>query len=120
MKFVLKLCFVVVFLAISGFIWLNQPEAAKNVATEFNSVGTENPRNLYVNNCARCHGADGRADTETGRLYDTPNISGGRLRKSSNKRLNRIITNGYGSMPAFGKKLSKADIAALVGYVRRL
>lgn len=114
------MCLVLGLLGFSGFIWLGKPEAAEYTATEIKLVKSENPRNLFVNNCARCHGADGRADTETGRLYDTPNISGGRLKKSSTKRLTRIITNGYGSMPAFGKKLSAADIAALVGYIRRL
>lgn len=120
MKLVLKLFFVFIFLVFSGFIWITKPEAAKKTLVENNSVEAANPRNLFLNNCARCHGADGKAETETGRLYDTPNISGGRLRKSSNKRLTRIITNGYGSMPAFNKKLSKTEIAALIGYVRRL
>jgi len=120
MKLALNLSVIFIILAFSGFIRLNKSEAAKKSVAESNSFGMENPRNLFVNNCARCHGTDGTADTETGRLYDTPSISGGRLRKSTNKRLTGIIRNGYGSMPAFGKKLSKAEIAALVGYLRQL
>jgi mono/diheme cytochrome c family protein len=37
----------------------------------------------------------------------------------SNERLIESITNGKNEMPAFGKKFTKYEIAALVVYVRR-
>lgn len=117
---VLKSFVLLIFFATVLVFWSKKSESVKVSASEKGLVLSKTPRDLFINNCARCHGANGNAQTETGKLYNTPNISGGKLRKSSNKRLTRIITNGYGSMPAFGKKLSKADIAALVGYVRRL
>lgn len=79
-----------------------------------------NPRSLYVNNCARCHGADGKGLTETGKLYDVPDISGGKMRRAGTRRLTTLISRGKGSMPAFGKKLTAAQITSLVGYVRSL
>lgn len=77
-------------------------------------------RSLYLSNCARCHGADGNADTESGRLYDVPVISGGRMKRKSKTRLASIISRGGKSMPGFGKKLTKQQIASLANYVRTL
>ena len=75
---------------------------------------------LYQQNCARCHGADGRGETNLGRLYNTPNLTDAGLHAQfSNKELSAIIANGKGGMPAFKKTLTKAEIAALITYVRR-
>lgn len=120
MKRNIKLVCVFVFLAICVFSWSFRSEAAKTTTIKTNFSFSESPRNLYMNNCARCHGADGKSDTELGRLNDSPDISGGKVRKISSKKLTRIITNGYGSMPAFGKKMTKTQISSLVNYVRGL
>ncbi len=100
--------------ALTGSVCLLAADRS-DAATKF-----EASRSLYLSNCARCHGADGSADTESGRLYDVPAISGGRLRRKSKTRLTSIITRGGGSMPGFGKKLTKQQIASLVNYVRTL
>ena len=75
-------------------------------------------RDLYQKNCARCHGADGKSDTELGRLYDSPDLTGRDAKRMSQKQMTRLISNGKGSMPAFKKKLSSKEIASLVNYVR--
>ena len=75
---------------------------------------------VYQQNCARCHGADGRGDTRLGKIYNTPNLTESTLHsRFSDKELSAIITSGQGGMPGFKKNLSKAEIAALVSYVRR-
>jgi len=38
----------------------------------------------------------------------------------SDEHIFNVITNGRKKMPAFGKKLSKEEIDALVDYVRKL
>jgi mono/diheme cytochrome c family protein len=78
---------------------------------------------LYADNCARCHGADGRAQTAMGRAYAAPNLTDagwGKKERPSDKRLTASIRDGrnHGRMPAFGQQLSKAEIAALVRLVR--
>jgi cbb3-type cytochrome c oxidase subunit III len=79
-------------------------------------------RTLYMQNCARCHGADGHSQTEMGQLYDATDLTDARWWRDqhiSNQRLTNSITNGKkGGMPAFGKKLSRTDINALVAFVR--
>lgn len=77
-------------------------------------------RSLYIRNCARCHGSDGRGDTELGRLNDAPDISGGRMKNVGAARLRSLISRGKGSMPGFGKKLTASQISSLASYVRAL
>lgn len=75
---------------------------------------------LYQQNCARCHGADGRGETNLGKLYNTPNLTDAAFHaRFSDKELSTIVTSGKGGMPGFKKNLSKAEITALVAYVRR-
>ena|SRR5215213_5013818 len=118
MKKFIKLICIVIFLVTFVFFWSFRSEAAKATVTNFNY--NESPRTLYLNNCARCHGADGTSQTELGRLNDTPDISGGRARKKSASKITQLITKGKGSMPAFGKKLTRAQISSLANYVRGL
>jgi mono/diheme cytochrome c family protein len=118
MKNFLKLICTFVFITVFVFFWSIRTEASKANVTNLGK--REAPRTLYLNNCARCHGADGTAQTELGRLNDTPDISGGRARKLSAAKITRLITNGKGSMPGFGKKLNRAQISSIAKYVRGL
>jgi mono/diheme cytochrome c family protein len=79
---------------------------------------------LFRNNCARCHGADGRGDTPLGHTYNAPDFTEAEWwRKhsdiTSTRSLVAIVNRGKGGMPAFGKKLKRSDITKLVNYVRR-
>lgn len=75
---------------------------------------------LYEQNCARCHGADGRGQTSLGELYGVPDLTDAkRQRRASDKTLANKITRGRGGMPSFAKKLSKEEINSLVSYVRK-
>ena len=76
-------------------------------------------RDLFARNCARCHGMDGRGETDQGRKYDVPDLTE-EVRYASTAKISRIITNGKQEMPAFGKKLTKKQISALTAYVRKL
>lgn len=82
---------------------------------------TERGRTLYAQNCARCHGADGRAQTDLGQLYDATDLTSAKWWRDehiTDRRLTASIANGKkGGMPAFGRKLTRADISALVAYV---
>src|ERR1700730_1029580 len=79
---------------------------------------------LFRNNCARCHGADGAGDTPLGHTFNTPDFTDPEWwRKHSNitsaGSLVSIVSRGKGGMPAFGRKLSRTQIRHLVDYVRR-
>jgi len=73
---------------------------------------------IYLQNCARCHGADGRAQTRKGREVDAVDFTSEDWTPDAAHDA-RIVTNGKKSMPAFGRKLSSAQINAVVQYIRR-
>lgn len=76
---------------------------------------------LYVKNCASCHGRDGRAKTLKGKLKHARDLTDSDWQERvSDERLFNSIINGKGKMPAFGKKVSEQEIDSLVTYVRAL
>jgi mono/diheme cytochrome c family protein len=87
------------------------PSADKAVSTE----------TLYKQKCSKCHGADGSGDTSLGRIFGTPDFTdaGWWAKHLNSGELVSMITRGKKNMPAFGKKLTKAQIASLAGYVQR-
>ena len=99
------------------------------LATTFAQKRSAKPREaevaeLFRNNCARCHGADGRGQTPSGELYKAPDLTDEEWWRehsdiNSPRKLIRIVTRGKGAMPAFGKKLKRSEISQLVNYARR-
>ncbi len=76
-------------------------------------------RGVFVENCATCHGEDGRAKTFHGWLVGAQNFTSTQWRaETSDAEIIRAIKTGPGAMPAFDKKLSEAEIEALAEYVQ--
>ena len=74
---------------------------------------------LFAENCATCHGKDGRARTFHGRLVGAQNFTEANWQmNSTDAEIVHAIKTGPHAMPAFEKKLSAAEIAALSAYVR--
>lgn len=71
---------------------------------------------LFQNNCARCHGADGSGGKG-------PNLTSekkqAKWRASEEKLVNKITKGGL-FMPSFGKKLKADEIKAIAAHVRTL
>lgn len=73
-------------------------------------------RNLYLNNCATCHGSDGRGAIGFPNLTDGAWLYGG-----SPETIQQTISNGRtGVMPALGAALGEPGTAEVVAYVRSL
>ena len=76
---------------------------------------------LFAKNCATCHGNDGQAKTFKAKLNHARNLTDSAWQANmSDERLFNSIMNGRGHMPAWGKKLTEAEINSLVAYVRQL
>ncbi|MGH9505205.1 MAG: c-type cytochrome [Terriglobales bacterium] len=75
---------------------------------------------LYKTKCAVCHGADGKGDTNIGKMYKVQDLSAADVQKQSDAELTGIITNGKGKMPAYGKSLKPDQVTGLVSYIRSL
>ena len=79
------------------------------------------PAVMYAQNCARCHGVDGRGDPELKKTLPVRDFSDPVfLAKAQTEDLQRTIMAGKGQMPAFGASLSMPKIQSLSGYVQRL
>jgi mono/diheme cytochrome c family protein len=80
------------------------------------SAQTLSGKDLFKNNCARCHG-------ETGTGGKGPNLTTekkqAKWKDSDEKLVNKITKGGFG-MPKFGKKLMPEEIKAIAAYVRTL
>ena len=73
-------------------------------------------RELFMNNCARCHGDDAKGDKG-------PDLTSPKRQSkwaNSEEPLIAKITKGGLFMPKFGKKLSPQDIKDIADYVRSL
>src|SRR4051794_950023 len=75
------------------------------------------PAEIFAANCAKCHGADGRAKTSKGKRVNATDFTSDWNRDEA--RGIRIITNGKGEMPSFKKTLSASEIKSVFNYVLR-
>ena len=75
---------------------------------------------IYKTKCQMCHGATGMGDTPAGKAMGAHAFNSPDVIKQSNADLTAIIKNGKGKMPAFAGKLTDAEMAALVTYIRAL
>jgi len=74
---------------------------------------------LFKDKCATCHGKDGRAKTFKAKFNGARNLTDSVWQgEVTDERIFNSITNGRGKMPAFGKKLTDAEIESLVAFVR--
>src|SRR6516162_3417968 len=111
-------------LPLAGIPWLITGCASTgNLAKEEADYPKEmvNARGLFLENCATCHGQDGRANTFHGWLVGAQNLTETEFQvQTTDEQITSAIKNGPMMMPAFGKKLSEAEIEALAAYVRTL
>ena len=107
--------FVAVNFLTTGHAALNHSYSVSPPADKAPSTET-----LYKQKCSKCHGADGSGDTSMGRIFNAPDFTdSGWWAKHSSGELVSMITRGKKNMPAFGKKLTKPQIASLANYVQR-
>ncbi len=88
-----------------------EPDKPIPVTEESLALGEQ----LYAQNCAVCHGTNGQGTRRAPAL----NVKS-YLESTSDQALQQIITNGVPgtAMPAWGTRLTDAEIQAIVGYIR--
>jgi len=75
------------------------------------SSGSPSGRQVYMQNCARCHGADANGNKG-------PALTG---RSLNQDEIEEMVSAGQPPrMPAFAKRLSSAEIKTVAAYVRSL
>lgn len=120
MKILFKAILVIVFLTIGGLAFAERNNKVQFIQRLVEKSELETARDLFNNNCARCHGTDGKSQTNLGKSLDATDLTDRTVKSMSVKKISNSITYGEEDMPAFGKKLSKAEINALARYVRTI
>jgi mono/diheme cytochrome c family protein len=107
-------------IVVSGLAWLVSGCASTNTLAK-QQAGLPKEKvdapGLFAENCATCHGQDGRAHTFHGRLVGAQNFTDARWQATDGEIIHAIKTGPW-VMPAFEKKLSAAEIDSLAAYVR--
>ena len=84
---------------------------------------------LWKAKCASCHGVEGKADTEQGKIMALPDLSSAAWQKATtDDRIRDQILNGVKKqkngksveMNPFKDELQPEQVDALIGYVRSL
>jgi len=77
-------------------------------------------RRLYDVNCAMCHGEGGKGDGPVASAYipQPADLTSQRVQSLTDGDIFLRITNGFGTMPDFRKKLSPDERWQIVNYVR--
>jgi mono/diheme cytochrome c family protein len=75
---------------------------------------------LYKAKCAACHAADGSGNTTVGKSLKVRSFAAAEVQKCTDAELTKSITDGKGKMPAYGKKLTPAEIESLVAVIRTM
>src|SRR5882762_9303888 len=114
-----RFAFVSLALVLINFLLIEVAGSASQRRDKSASRGRVKVEELFRDNCARCHGSDGRGDTPLGRTYNTPDFSDAEWwQKHSSitgkSSLALIVSQGQGGMPAFGRKLRRSEIKSLV------
>ncbi len=78
------------------------------------------PDSIFTAKCAVCHGDDGLGDTEGGKATETPSLLSPAILKLATADLIATVKNGKGQMPAYGEKLTDAQITNVVAYIETL
>ena len=84
------------------------------------------PKTNWANNCAQCHGPDGRANTKMGKQLNAKDLTDPKVQAAftdaqATKSIKEgVKQNGKTTMKAFGGKLTDDEIKALVAYTRTL
>jgi mono/diheme cytochrome c family protein len=86
---------------------------------------SEGKKLLAKAKCIKCHGEDGKGDTEKGRELKAPDFTSPDFQKeTTDKEMTDAITKGVKDkkkkvlMPPYKNKLRQEDIQVLVRYVR--
>lgn len=75
----------------------------------------------FTRNCEPCHGptAEGGLVKVENKQIKVPSLKAEHAIKHTDEQLTKMITNGEEEMPAFKDKLTAAEIADLVKFVRK-
>src|SRR5947209_15502867 len=97
---------------------------AEGSAAESGSAGAPDAKATFEQFCAKCHGADGKAQTKMGKKSHATNFTRPKWQaRTTDDEIVKAITEGVVEkgkrlMPSFKEKVSADQVQALVLYLR--
>jgi len=85
------------------------------------AIGAPTGEDIFAENCASCHGTDGKGRTPAGKKLGAKDLTASKISEAEIAR--QILDGtkdpkGAARMPAFKERLSPNDIPALADYVK--
>lgn len=121
MKLLLKLfVFAAGIFLLANYLTLDQAAHDRSAPLGPAMAAAPSTEALYKQKCSKCHGADGAGETSLGKIFGAPDFtdSGWWAKHPAGQHVG-VITRGKKNMPAFGRKLTRAQIASLATYIQR-
>ncbi len=75
---------------------------------------------IYKRQCASCHGQDGSGKTGVGKTFKLRDLRSPEVQSQTDTQLFDVVAKGKGKMPSYINNLGKANIEALVAYMRQM
>lgn len=88
-----------------------------STASALTAAESSSPRSLYLQNCATCHGSNGKAQTKRGLKLGATDLTSEDVQSMDRAKIIRAITAGRPGMPSFKKKLTTRQIAQIADYI---
>jgi cytochrome c6 len=107
-RIILKSVITLVLIAL-GIVFLLPGSGSRQVSAKSSGADT------YQQQCATCHGGDGKANTARGKRKGATDLTKSNI---STAQGIKVISNGREQMPAFKGTLSEADIRDVMAYIR--
>jgi len=103
----------------SAYVFLGHADSsAASSGGNFAGSRVTGGADIYANNCSRCHGTDGRAQTPKGRQVGAVDLTSDEWTPNEPRDI-RLVTKGRGSMPSFKNRLTADEITSVVRYIVR-
>jgi mono/diheme cytochrome c family protein len=85
-------------------------------------ASSDSGETVYESKCKMCHGPDGKGETKAGKMMKVPNLLEASAWKigTSQKDVEKVVSEGAGKMPKYSGKLSPEEISAVSQYIRQL
>jgi len=84
------------------------------------STFADSGADVYKMRCSACHGANGAGQTMIGKNLKLRSLASPEVQNQTDDQLAAVTSQGRNKMPAYDRKLSKEQIAAVVKYIRSL
>lgn len=90
------------------------------LATTITAFAAQDPKVIFSEKCALCHGKDGKAQTEIGKKVGAKDLTTKDAQSLTDAQIQLQIAKGKGRMPGYEGILTNKDIAEMVKFIRTL